>query len=83
MKNLVFHSLNARDCRKEWQEFDALLKSKSVLDERKDILPFFKQRHNLSILICTYFPQIKKLKLLFPINFFFPIYPEIDLSWFT
>ncbi|MEM8831955.1 MAG: Shedu immune nuclease family protein [Cyanobacteria bacterium P01_G01_bin.19] len=59
MKNLVSHSLNATDCRREWQEFDALLKSKSILDERKDILPFFKQRHNLSILICTYFPQIK------------------------
>lgn len=59
MKNLVYHSLNAIDCRKEWQEFDTLLKSKSILYERKDVLPFFKQHHNLSILICTYFPQIK------------------------
>ena len=42
MKNLITHSLNAVDCRKEWQRFDILLKSKSVLDERKDILPFFK-----------------------------------------
>ena len=58
MKNLVSHSLNAIDCRKEWQEFDTLLKSKSILDERKDILPFFKQRHNLSILMGTYFPSI-------------------------
>ena len=59
MKNLITHSLNAVDCRKEWQRFDILLKSKSVLDERKDILPFFKKCHNLSTLICTYFPQIK------------------------
>ncbi len=60
MKNLETHLLNAVDCRKEWQEFEALLNSKQVLDERKDILPFFKKRHNLSTLICSYFPKIKK-----------------------
>lgn len=59
MKNLIAHSFNAVDCRKEWQEFNFLLKSKLILDERKDIIPFFKKHHNLSILICTYFPQIK------------------------
>ncbi len=59
MKNLENHLLNAVDCRKEWHEFDALLKSKIVLDERRDILPFFKKRHNLSTLICSYFPKIK------------------------
>ena len=30
-----------------------------MLHERKDVIPFFKKSHNLSILICTYFPQIK------------------------
>ena len=49
MKNLETHLLNAVDCRKEWHEFD----------ERRDILPFFKKRHNLSTLICSYFPKIK------------------------
>ncbi len=59
MKNLETHLLNAVDCRKEWQEFDALLNSKEVLDERTDILPFFKKCNNLSTLICSYFPKIK------------------------
>jgi hypothetical protein len=59
MKNLQTHSLNAEDCRKEWKEFDVMLKSKLVLDERKDILPFFKKCPNLSTLICSYFPKIK------------------------
>ena len=59
MKNLETHSLDATECRKEWKEFDALLKSKLVLNERQDILPFFRKRHNLSILICSYFPKIK------------------------
>ncbi len=45
MKNLINHSFNAVDCRKEWEEFYLLLKSESILDERKDILPFFKKRH--------------------------------------
>lgn len=59
MKNLVDHVLNPTDCRKEWQEFEALLRSKSVLKERDDILPFFKARLHLSTAISNYFPQFK------------------------
>jgi hypothetical protein len=59
MKNLIHHSLDATNCRKEWDDFDALLKSKTTLSEREDVLPFFKSRMDLSILICTYFPKIK------------------------
>jgi hypothetical protein len=36
-----------------------LLASKPSLSERKDVLPFFKNRHDLSLLICSYFPKIK------------------------
>jgi len=59
MKNLLPHSLNASNCRKEWGDFDALLKTKSQLNEREDVLPFFKARLDLSILICNYFPRIR------------------------
>lgn len=58
MKNLKTHLFDAENCRKEWQEFDILLQSKAILSERDDILPCFKERHDLSILICNYFPKI-------------------------
>lgn len=60
MKILQKHEFNAQDCRKEWQVFNDLLKSKSILNERSDVLQFFKESQNLSILICNYFPNIKK-----------------------
>ena len=59
MKNLTPHSLDTKNCRKEWKEFEAFLASKPILNERKDILPFFKARSDLSTLICNYFPKIK------------------------
>ncbi|MGA6826672.1 Shedu immune nuclease family protein [Nitrospira sp. NS4] len=59
MKRLQPHVLDPARCRKEWNEYSALLASKSVLSERRDILPFFKDRQNLSLLICSYFPRIK------------------------
>lgn len=60
MKNLKSHSFDAANCRQEWKELEQLLKSKVKLNERGDVLPFFKKRHDLSILICNYFPKIKK-----------------------
>jgi hypothetical protein len=59
MKNLQPHTFHAKNCRVEWNDFDALLRSKSVLSERRDVLPFFKKRYDLSLLICSYFPKIK------------------------
>lgn len=54
------HLFNAVNCRKEWGEFNDLLKSTSELNERIDVLPFFKNRYDLSILISFYFPLIMK-----------------------
>jgi hypothetical protein len=63
MKKLTKHSFDKKQCRIEWREFDALLKSKPTLDESKDILPFFKQRRDLSLLITWSFPHIKNADL--------------------
>lgn len=59
MKNLTHHSIDTANCRLEWNDFDALIKSKAKLSEREDVLPFFKTHLDLSILICNYFPKIK------------------------
>jgi len=60
MKNLRRHTLSPANCRQEWNEFAGLLQSKPTLSERRDVLPFFKNRQDLSLLICSYFPKIKK-----------------------
>lgn len=60
MKNLAPHVLNPVVGRSEWNDFSNLLATKSTLSEQKDVLPFFKSRKNLSLLICNYFPNIKK-----------------------
>ena len=59
MKNLQPHTLNPTNCRAEWDDFSRLLTSKSVLSEKSDVLPFFRTRHDLSLLVCSYFPMIK------------------------
>jgi hypothetical protein len=59
VKNLQLHTLDPARCRREWDEYSALLAGKPTLSERKDVLPFFKKSHNLSLLICNYFPGIK------------------------
>ena len=59
MKKLTQHQFDRKQCRAQWKDFQLLLKSKTVLDENKDILPFFKARHDLSLLITSYFPHIK------------------------
>lgn len=58
MKNLRAHAINAQNCRKEWQAFSNLLAANPTLSERGHILPFFKKNHDLSALICNYFPKI-------------------------
>lgn len=60
MKILRNHDFNAANCRAEWNDFEVLLKSKPELSERDDVLPFFKQRRDLSLLICNYFPKLKR-----------------------
>ncbi len=58
LNQLVFDPVQAR---KEWHEYKTLLASKAELKERDDILPFFKQRHHLSLLIGSYLPSTVKL----------------------
>jgi hypothetical protein len=60
MKNLAPRVFDPINCRKEWGDFSTLLKSNATLSEQKDVLPFFKARQDLSLLICNYFPNIKK-----------------------
>jgi hypothetical protein len=58
MKKLTPHKFDKTKCRREWNAFDKLLKSKAKLDEHGDILPFFKARHDLSMLISWNFPRM-------------------------
>src|SRR4051794_22844499 len=58
MKNLRSHAFDATKCRGELTEYQKLLRTKVTLSEQQDVLPFFKSRHDLSLLICTYFPEI-------------------------
>lgn len=58
-------------CEKELQDFKALLAASPELDERKDILPFFRQRRHLSSFIATYVNDIISADLLaFEFNLF-------------
>lgn len=59
MKNLQPHTIDPVECRRQWLEFEDLLKTKSTLSERHDVLPFFKARADLSMIISYYFPSIK------------------------
>ena len=57
MKPLRSYSLDPKLGRAQLKEFSKLLASKSILKERKDILPFFKARSDLSLLIANYIPR--------------------------
>ena len=59
MKQLQKHSFNPKVCRQELGELQTLLSGKTSLKERDDVLPFFKRRHDLSMLIATYFPLFR------------------------
>jgi len=48
MKTFIKFNFNPKLCGKELAEFKKLLDSSSILDERKDILPFFRHRKHLS-----------------------------------
>lgn len=60
MKNLAIHVFDPIIGRAQWNDFSRLLTTKATLSEQKDVLPFFKTRKDLSLLICNYFPNIKK-----------------------
>lgn len=58
MKRLTGHVFDPGKCRREWGDFDKLLKKNAVLDENQDVLPFFKTRRDLSLLISYYIPRM-------------------------
>lgn len=60
MKNLEHHAFVPANCRTQWNDFSNLLSTKQILSEQKDVLPFFKSSKDLSLLICNYFPRIRK-----------------------
>ncbi|WP_426781181.1 Shedu immune nuclease family protein [Pseudomonas syringae] len=59
MKNLQPHTLAPIIARTQWDDFSTLLTNKTTLSEQRDVLPFFKNRKDLSLLICNYFPRFK------------------------
>jgi len=63
MDKLKKHNFDAVSCRKEWNEFDNLLKTNLILEERKDVLPFFKDRPHLSTLIGNQYIASKTVKV--------------------
>jgi hypothetical protein len=58
MKKFDSITFDPRSCRKELDELKALLDENQELDERKQILPFFRERPNLSVFIGSYFAYI-------------------------
>lgn len=58
MKPLDPFTFDPKQCIKELDQFDALLKSKSELDERMDILPFFKANPHLAAYTGSYAPSM-------------------------
>ena len=60
MKKFDTHSLNSTLYEKELTDFKNLLDSKPELSEKHDILPFFKERPNLSSQIATLHTHINK-----------------------
>jgi Domain of unknown function (DUF4263) len=58
MKGFKDFKFDPRICRQELNELKFHLDSKFELSERKDVLPFFKQREHLSSFIGSYFPYI-------------------------
>jgi len=58
MKSFETLQQNFRRCRQELGEFDALLNSSRELSERDEILPFFKERDQLTALIGQYDPLL-------------------------
>ena len=59
MVPLQAHVLNPANARIQWNELDLLLKTKTNLRERDDVLPFFRTRDDISMLSCYYVPRIK------------------------
>ena len=57
MRGLDFCDIDIKQCLIELEEFENLLRDNKELNERKDILPFFKERQHLSACIGWYAPD--------------------------
>ncbi len=64
MKPLGSMVFSLRECHKELLEFETLLSSKKELDEKLDILPFFRSRRHLSAFFGDYSVSMSKYDLL-------------------
>lgn len=58
MKEFIPHQLSIEQCRAELKQFEELLKVKTDLSERQDILPFFQRNLHVGSFISTYVPQL-------------------------
>lgn len=58
MKNFINPDFKAEICRTELNEFKTMLSTGTKLEERRDILPFFRQRQHLSTYIGAYVTDI-------------------------
>lgn len=58
MKTLINHTFDFTAYERELSEFKTLLDNNPELSESRDILPFFKDRPNLSTQIATLIPQM-------------------------
>jgi len=64
MKRLINHTFDASLARSQWHEYVTLMQSNPVLKEARDVLPFFKTRPDISLLIANYFPAIRNPNVL-------------------
>lgn len=58
MKPLDTFVFKPKKCLAELNKFDKLLAKKRKLDERKDVLPFFKRNRHLAAYIGSYLPKL-------------------------
>jgi len=71
LKTFDSHTFSASECEKQLEEFKALLEAHSELDERNQILPFFRERRHLSSFISTYVSDIVNAdRIAFEFNLF-------------
>lgn len=64
MKDFIKFNFDPNQCKKELDDFKTLLDSRRQLDEKKDILPFFRKRKHLSAFIGSYISDILSFDLL-------------------
>lgn len=64
MKSFDAISFDPHACREELDDLEAHLAEQDELDERSDVLRFFRKRRHLSVFIGSYFPYISCFDLL-------------------